>query len=1318
MSVAAHHNDWLNLVEVSGPFLALPVIMDALPAGLDKPERELTADLWRAFTEWSDEDHGGATDPAVHEAWVRYVFEHVLGYDPEVLVRHDDALETWTVEVPEHDASLTPDLVVRDPEDDEGDARLLITIVAPDVSVTDPSETRWTASPAERMELLLKDAQARLGVLTNGDQWTLVHVAEGENTGFATWYASLWREEPLTLRAFTTLLGMRRFFAAAENETLEALLDRSREDQQGVTTQLGKQVRRAIEILIQQVDRVDHDRDGRLLEGMTEERLYESAVTVMMRLIFLFYAEENDLLLLGDDFYDQGYAASTLREQLQATADESGEEILERFHDAWPRLLSTFRAVHTGVEHEQMRLPAYGGALFDPDRYPFLEGREAGTTWLDVSADPLPIDNRTVLHLLNAIQTLEVKVAGGGRENRPLSFRALDVEQIGHVYETLLDHTAVRADDWIFGLEGTKDKEPEVPLGKLEARADDPKELVEYLKDETGRSAGALKKRVAAEEKAVYDRWGQRWTPAFQGDEGTARRATPWGLLVREDSAEHPVVVPPGRVYVTESERRRSSGTHYTPRSLTEEIVTHALEPLVYDGPADGKDRTDWELRSPDEILDLKVCDPACGSGAFLVQACRYLAERLVEAWNEHSASDGPDGHALPADPEERLIVARRYVADRCLYGVDINPLATEMAKLSLWLVTLQKNRPFTFLDHAVLTGDSLLGVMDFETLETFGVWKGQTQLWAQSWAPHLKAARETREELRSFSVIDPKDADRKRSLLERASGELSNLRMVADAIAGVQLGASLRKQTDVEGLRRDVGSLIEQAFSSESDSARGVVRQRARELLDEDLPSGDDPRSPFHWVLEFPEVMGQGGGFDAFVGNPPFVGGRKISGAMGPAYRSYLVGHVAEGTPGSADYVAYFFLRVSSLIRGDGFLGFVATNSVAQGDTREVGLDRLTASGWTIFRGVRSEPWPSGGASLEIAHVWATRRPWEGRKILEGREVESIGPDLRVGRRVSGTPQPVNCQPCEAFQGSNLNGIGFALDPDLAETLLLEEPASDDVLKQFMNGRDLNSRPTVDGGRWVIFFRDWPWERAQKYPAALKLVRERVKLQRDKLPDYKKRVRDHWWQFEHVAMELYDAIADFDEIFTIALTSSLIMPARVSSDHVFQHSIGVFATDDVGVLGVLSSGVHVAWVMDRASTMKADTRYTLEDCFRTYVFPALTTDIGEAAQSLERERTEVMADQELGLTKVYNRVHNVEDETSEIRSLRQLHVLLDEAVIGAYGWQDVKPNYGFHDTQLGTRFGLDPLSAAEVVDRLLELNLAASKELRSVRVR
>lgn len=246
----------------------------------------------------------------------------------------------------------------------------------------------------------------------------LVDAPRGDTTGFASWYASLWLEEQATLRAFRSLLGVRRIFGVADDETLEAMLAENATHQQEVTDRLGLQVRRAVEVLIQSLDRADLDHGRELLGGVPEAVLYEAALTVMMRLVILFCAEERELLLLGDPLYDQYYAVSTLVAQLQEAADQHGEEVLERRFDAWVRLLSTFRAVFGGVQHEHMTLPAYAGNLFNPDRFPFLEGRKARTSWRDSPANPLPVNNRTVQHLLRSLQYLEMH-----GEARRLSFR-------------------------------------------------------------------------------------------------------------------------------------------------------------------------------------------------------------------------------------------------------------------------------------------------------------------------------------------------------------------------------------------------------------------------------------------------------------------------------------------------------------------------------------------------------------------------------------------------------------------------------------------------------------------------------------------------------------------------------------------------------------------------------------------------------------------------------------------------------------------------------------------------------------------------------
>ena len=536
------------------------------------------------------------------------------------------------------------------------------------------------------MRDLLQATGVRVGLVTNGEEWLLVSAAAGEVTGFITWHAYLWLEERETLRAFRSLLGTDRFFAVADDQTLESMLARSASDQAEVTTQLGDQVRQAIELLVAAIDRADRDRNGALLAGVPEPMVYEAAITTMMRLVFLLFAEDQRPPLFGNNtLYDDHYAVTSLIDALQEAADRSGEEVLERTHDAWSRLLSVFRLVHGGSDHDAMRLPAYGGSLFDPDRFPFLEGRATGSHWEQDIATPLPISNRTVLHILEAIQFLQMRIGrGGGMERRRLSFRALDVEQIGHVYERLLEHTVRRAPGPVLGLHGATRagvrQEPEIALADLEGWRDQGEDaLIDALTKPTGRTTSQLRTALRRPLELGDD---QRFLPACDNDSALWARVRPFAALVRADRAGRPWVIRDGGLYVTSGTDRRQSGAHYTPRSLTEPIVQHALDPLVYVGPAEGTPRAEWRLRPASAILGLTVCDPAMGSGAFLVQACRYLADRLVEAWEEVERAGGgairvaPDGSVsrgdasedlLPLDPKERHLRAMQLVTDHCL---------------------------------------------------------------------------------------------------------------------------------------------------------------------------------------------------------------------------------------------------------------------------------------------------------------------------------------------------------------------------------------------------------------------------------------------------------------------------------------------------------------------------------------------------------------------------------------------------------------------------------------------------------------------------
>jgi hypothetical protein len=184
-------------------------------------------------------------------------------------------------------------------------------------------------------------------------------------------------------------------------------------------------------------------------------------------------------------------------------------------------------------------------------------------------------------------------------------------------------------------------------------------DLIKFLKKATGRSETALKKAFQVELTSYEE---QRLLTACNNDLDLFNQVRPLAGLVRLDTLGYPVVIPAGSVYVTQGTDRRETGTHYTPRNLTEEIVKYTLEPLVYEGVAEGKPQQEWRLKSAAELLQLKICDMAMGSGAFLVQTCRYLGERLVEAWeNAEKANPGkvvvaPEGTLSKSVPQECVI--------------------------------------------------------------------------------------------------------------------------------------------------------------------------------------------------------------------------------------------------------------------------------------------------------------------------------------------------------------------------------------------------------------------------------------------------------------------------------------------------------------------------------------------------------------------------------------------------------------------------------------------------------------------------------------
>jgi hypothetical protein len=400
---------------------------------------------------------------------------------------------------------------------------------------------------------------------------------------------------------------------------------------------------------------------------------------------------------------------------------------------------------------------------------------------------------------------------------------------------------------------------------------------------------------------------------------------------------------------------------------------------------------------------------------------------------------------------------------------------------------------------------------------------------------------------------------------------------------------------------------------------------------------------------------------------------------------------------------------RATSLLQRKGSVGLIATNTVAQGDTREVGLDALVADGLTITRAIQSRSWPAASANLEYAAVWGTLAEvsTDLPRVAAEVPVRRISTLLEPAGRAEGNPVRLAENAGIAFQGCIVRSMGFVIDPDEAQSWIGADPRNAEVLFPYLNGEDLNSRPDASPSRWVIDFNDRTESDAAKYSLPFERVAQLVQPERQANKD--EAVREHpWWRFWRTGPAMRKAIADLDEVLAIARVSKSVMPMRVSSSHVFSDSLGVFATDSFAYQAVLSSSVHQLWAIKYGSGMRNDPRYTPSDVFETFPRPGPTGRLKVIGRTLDVERRSMMLRRGLGLTKLYNLVNDpdlADSVDADVAQLREIHVELDCAVLDAYGWSDVDPAHGFHGYRQTERWTVSPAARVEVFDRLLDEN-------------
>ena len=1025
----------------------------------------------------------------------------------------------------------------------------------------------------------------------------------------------------------------------------------------------------------------------------------------MMRVVFLLFAEERGLLPNGE-LFEQGYGIAGELDRLQARETQESEEALDSTFLAWHRLLATSQAVYGGATFESMRMPAYGGSLFDPTRFAFL----VGTT--DQGMLALTVSDRVMLHVLRSVQQAMLR----GGEARRISFRDIDVEQIGYIYEGLLGYTAVIVSETQLGLRGTSGEEPELPLSVLEGLAVkhlDPKDLAAgILAWVEGDQPAAKPQSAAAIAKAIGAQTEPNRVSALTQILGHDRelldRILPWLALVRLDLRGRPMVILDGGLMVRETPSRKNSGTHYTPRSLAEEVVLHALQPMCYEpGPYQTSDESKWLLKSSDDILSLKVADIACGSGAFLVSAARYIADRVVEAW---IAED-------PANAQRRDLHLRaiREVVANCLYGADINDMAVEMCKLSMWLVSLDRDLPFSFVDDKIFLGNSLLGLTTVEQLRKLHI--DPSRLPAGDMfdifdvdidSIIVKAVDLRRKLATEIDELDPvRNSAAKQRQLAEFNRLTSDLRNIADSViaAGLRHGGKSGRALDeaYENLR----IAVKAAHPESGEPNRRHLDSIINDGLMPTVPTDYLRWRPLHWAIEATDIVADHGGFDAIVGNPPFLGGSRISGAMGGNVRDWLSNVLADGQTGNPDLVAYFFRRAMGLLRSSGTLGLIATNTIAQGGTREVSLERMVDQGFEIVRAIRSRPWPARSVSLDFAAVWGTTLavPQTVTRFCDGVEAVRVSALLEPVGATQGSPSRLDENAGILFEGCKLSGTGFIMVEDEARSWISEDPRNADVLFEYLSGEDLASRPDFSASRWAIDFNDLSEADAAKYELPFRRVCEEVRPERAK--NNRKAYRDYWWQYAEKRPSMRAAVKPLAEVLGITKVSKSVMPVRLQTGQIFSERVAVFATDSFVDEAVLSSNLHQIWVITYGTSTPAKSLiYPIGAGFETFPRPSGTDRLEAAGELLDSKRREIMLRRGLGLTNLYNLINSPDIQGDlDVSRLRDIHVEIDQAMMTAYGWSDMKLEHGFYEYRGIERWTVSPSARVELLALLLTEN-------------
>lgn len=1126
---------------------------------------------------------------------------------------------------------------------------------APDGTL--PKGQHWMIQ-AVNLARSLADKPLRWAVLTNGVQWRLLD-AQALRRYEAYLEVDLYRllngeDDALAAYLFYRLFRFEESFEKDENgvNRLDAFLQQSIEATQATEAYLKTAVSDNLNtpgggdgIMAQLCIGIVHAIDPAGTRRFTESEraaIYRDATYLLYRLLFILYAEARGLLPIER----QDYQAVSLQRMIDEAARlrQNPDLLHAKPTSLWEQLDTLFNAIHYSDEY--LGIPPYNGGLFENKDKPYLS--------------QYAIEN---IYLAEALYELAyLPDPKGDAPAERIDYRDLSVRHLGSLYEGMIEYQLFIAEEELLARRDKDGKVKYLPAAKNEQKPNDE-------------------------------------------------------------------VVKPGKVYFAQSpHERKATGTHYTAEDLVARLVQQTVERLLDErwgafepqfnkwleeveaAPDEAarqrlKNRLDSELEGfvRQQVLSLRICDPAMGSGHFLV----YIAHTLTAFILQTLASTPWDNPAVNLDPE----AWRRLVVENCLYGVDINEMAVELAKLSLWLATMQLGHPLSFLDHHLKRGNSLLGVSMEEITallekSAFNQETRQTRV-AEERGQYgfrelpqvqqkLARANELLARMASRQVERVEDVEAQEADYEAIQALLKPYKQIGDLLVAQKMGWKV-KDTELRLL----------AIALEA-AATEMLNNHQKEILDQ-VKALLSNHKTIHWDLEFPQVFIRNneeiGGFDIVIGNPPFLGSYKIRGEIGPEFVSFSR-KAYDRTKGQADLCAYMFRKAFAITKLNSYLGMIATNTISQGDTRYSGLGVILELGGIIYYVEKFVKWP-GDATVEVNLIGIKKSNRKATKCwLDGKQVPFISSWLDDFPEIVPFKLVQNIK--RAFIGDALRGTGFVLEIDEAEKYL-SNPHNAECILPYLNGEDLNKDPQQRPSRYVICFKDWDYKKSSQYPELLKILEERVKPQRSRVRE--KREKDNWWLFARYRTELREATIGYKQLIARSRIAEIHELSFVPTDWICNEKTIVFAFEDFYHFAILQSNIHETWMRRFTSTFRTDVNYAPSDCFINFPFPQNLSEphklaAEQAGQVYYEHRQDVMLATQLGLTKTYNRFHNPDCQDADIQEMRRLHAEMDRAVLACYGWEDIDLQHDFYpNDRKKIRYMPSREAQREIFTRLLALN-------------